>query len=201
MAEPEAPGSSQAPGMTEALRQSMDRDYAGADPYYRGRRDALRELAESGGLPSAQLGLEILYLLPDDFVKGYQEIFHAAMQGGRGEAISGRGGGIEKSGGAKGIVLGSEVGAQASGTGKRWRSRTSEGVGSEKALDVKQSVDTELRLIMDQAQRALRSKADKGKLPAQCRGSLEGRNGVMKKCRRFLRPGWNYCPSCGTGKD
>ena len=39
------------------------------DPYLQGRRDALRELYESGGLPESQLGLEVLFLLPDDFIK------------------------------------------------------------------------------------------------------------------------------------
>jgi hypothetical protein len=179
------------------------------DPYLQGRRDAMRELMESGGLPESQLGLEVLFLLPDSFVKFYQDLFHRALVGGSSGAVSGKGGGIDKALGHTGMVLGSETRLQAQGSGKRWKNPSSM-IGSDKAMRVKQRIDKELESLVHDGTDALRSKASgtggsSGDLTApiqnQCRGRVEVRNGPdvgVKGCGKFLKKGWKFCPACGT---
>ena len=201
------------PTLPLELRKAIDREYAGSDPYYRGRRDAIRELYESGGLPQSQLGLEILFLLPDSFVKLYSSLFHQALAGGDSRAVSGKGGGLEKAAGSTGIVLGSTVGAQARGNGKRYRTPTNM-VASTDALKVKETLDKELDELVRLAKNALsmyRSKAASHTQPStktgapkgtsdsvRCHGRYMGRNGHMRGCGRFIRSNWHYCPTCGT---
>lgn len=206
---PNTPGSTNTLPLT--LRKAIDSEYAGSDPYHRGRRDAIRELYESGGLPQSQLGLEILFLLPDPFVKFYSSLFHQALTGGDSRAVSGTGGGIEKSRGKRnGIVLGSESGLQAQGTGKRYKNPTNM-VGSLAALRTKETLDKELAELVrlgTNALRRYRSKADSMGQPSteghgaadsvRCHGKYLGRNGHMRGCGRFVRQGWNFCPTCGT---
>lgn len=175
------------------------------DPYLQGRRDAIRELYESGGLPDSQVGLEVLYLLPDSFVQFYQQLFHKALSGADGSAISGKGGGANKAIGAPGMVLGSETRLQAAGGGKKWKNPTNM-LGSEKAMRVKAQVDKELEQLVGIGSDALRSKARQGAEPStpvlsQCRGKVTVTNGpdtVVKGCGKFLKRGWKYCPTCGS---
>ena len=198
---------SQALAQTQArgvLGTGKDRRYT--SEYLQGRRDALRELHESGGVAEMQLGLEVLYLLPDEFVTFYQQLFHRALRGADGQAISGKGGGIEKSTGRKttGIVLGSETNLQVAGTGKRYKNPAGS-IGSEKALKVKEGIDKELMALVGIGLRRLSqlnqpdsNRGTAGQDAGQCRGSKLGRNNETKRCGRFLKAGWEYCPSCGT---
>lgn len=181
------------------------------DPYLQGRRDALRELFESGGLPEAQLGLEVLYLLPDTFVKFYADLFHQALDTNE-SAASGKGGGIDKAKGTTGTVLGSESRAQAQGTGKKYR-KPKGSIRSENAMRVKTRVDQELLSLAHLGGIGLRRSKEtnhsgtgvtlgqgtneNGRI-GQCRGRVEGRNGDTKGCGKFLKNSWEYCPECGT---
>lgn len=194
------------------------------DAYLQGRRDAIRELYESGGLAESQVGLEVLYLLPDSFVDFYSKLFHKALTGGTSGAISGKGGGPNKAPGAPGMVLGSDTRLQAAGGGKKWKN-PSGNLGSDTAMRVKAQVDKELELLVGMGSDALkqrsgpRSKVDNGSEPAgvevnsadserttgastaQCRGKIEVRNGpdtVVKGCGKFLKRGWKFCPTCGS---
>lgn len=197
--------------ISEALRQTQARGVLGTgkdrrytSEYLQGRRDALRELHESGGVAEMQLGLEVLYLLPDSFVTFYQDLFHKALTGANGAAVSGKGGGIEKSTGRKttGIVLGSETNLQVAGTGKRYKNPTTM-IGSEKYLQVKAGVDKELMDLVGIGLTRLSqlNQPDQNRgtgVARQCQGSYEGRNQEVKRCGRFVRKGWKFCPACGT---
>lgn len=189
----------------ESGRGSLRGGQKSGDPYLQGRRDALRELMESGGLPESQLGLEVLFLLPDSFVKFYQDLFHRALIGAGSSAISGRGGGIDKARGNTGMVLGSDTRLQSQGTGKRWKN-PSNNLGSDTAMKVKERIDRELEALVHDGTDALKKKATgptggkSGDTPihSQCRGTVEGRNGERKGCGKFLKRGWKFCPACGT---
>lgn len=169
------------------------------DPYLRGRRDAIHELRASGGVSRSVVGIQVMYCLPDLFVKAYEELWDTATSGAIG-AVSGKGveqdkGSGRATGKANGIVLGSETGLQAAGGGKTWRNPT-DFLGSDRALALKTSVDKELQ--------------DLGALVVRELGALRKRSAVTGSkrpltpkctghgCGRFLKSGWKFCPVCGT---
>lgn len=119
----------------------------GHGQYMQGRRDMAYELMQSGGLAESQLGLEILYLMPDRFVRFYTELFHQALRVGDESVMHGRSGGLEKAKGAQGIMLGSDVGAQASGTGKKFKNPVLV-IGDEVAFELKAMVDKGILGVM-----------------------------------------------------
>jgi len=190
-----------------------------------GYRAHAYELIESGGLPESRLGLEILFLLPGDFVDFYSSLFYRALRVDDGSVMHGRSGGLEKAKGTGGsMVLGSQVGAQAKGGGKRWKN-TPIAVGDERALKVKDKIDQGLRGLMHEARSDLAHLANPANLsggaagaagevtptslhglqklgPKQCRGILSDGvlniDGKPKKCTMFLKAAWGYCPTCGT---
>lgn len=129
-----------------------------------GRRSLAYELRESGGLSSGRLGLEILFLLPDDFVQFYTALFHMALDegvGNQGKGSSGDGTGKESNEdlriakGRTGTVLGSDNRLQAQGSGKKYRN-TGMTIKSEKALEVKRLVDRGLRTLVEDGLRSLK---------------------------------------------
>jgi len=191
--------------------------------YLAGYRAHAYEMLQSGGLAESRLGLEILYLLPADFVKFYSALFHRALVVRDESVMHGRSGGLGKAKGAQGIVTGSDVGAQAKGSGKKWKN-TPMAVGNEVALRVKEGVDKELIALVRSGTRQLSAAktaqgsgtghggertANGGTGALQCNGTIrvlgvagQGPDGVtapaVRKCRRFLKDGWEYCPACGT---
>lgn len=147
------PGSDNTPGGGNTL-QALD-DLVGVrkgketSEFMNGRRSLAYELFDKGLLSSQKLSMEILFLLPDGFIDFYQVLFHRALALGDSSVMHGRSGGLDKAKGAQGIVTGSEVGAQAKGSGKRWKNPAYT-VGDERALEVKEFVDRELmRVVRD----------------------------------------------------
>lgn len=178
--------------------------------YLAGRRAMAYELLQSGGLAEAKLGTEILFLLPDSFVEFYGSLFHQALRVGDSSVMHGRSGGLEKAKGQTGMALGSDTQLQAQGSGKKYKN-TPMAIGSERALKVKERIDQGLReLVLDAKRSMSRSRMDNtsggsGNFAGQkqCRGAymipagLPG-SGEAKKCRRFLKDDWDFCPTCGT---
>jgi hypothetical protein len=133
-----------------------------SEAFYAGRRSLAYELVESGGFNRGRLGLEILYLLPDSFVEAYQNLYHQALTLKDESVMHGRSGGLEKAAGSTGTRLGSEVGTQASSTGKKWKNLPIS-VNDLGAMRVKESVDKELGVLVGVMKRALESERnDKG---------------------------------------
>lgn len=223
-AERKLQGGSNTPGRTNT------RGSANApDPYHQGRRSAFRELRASGGLGEGQYALEVLYLLPDGFIRAYERLFHLALLGADSAAVSGVGGGIEKARGITGTVLGEVSRAQAQGTGKRYKEpRTT--MGGQRYVELKGEIDQVLvrvgRRIQDrvtkageegywdgggwagtprstrtQKERSGKAGSVKGRQTLRCQGRVEGRNGEMRGCGRFMKDEWGFCPSCGTKKE
>lgn len=184
----------------KALERRGNREQA----FFAGRRSMAYELRESGGLPESRLGLEILYLLPDDFVQFYGALFHRALSVGDSSVMHGRSGGLDKAKGNTGTVTGSDTRLQSSGTGKKFKN-TGMTIGSEAMLKLKRDIDNELlRLVtvgkalerqaggVQGLERSEKSRAGDAKTPQ----SHQCRNGT---CRSFLKESWKFCPRCGTG--
>lgn len=191
------------------------------EAFQAGRRSLAYELVESGMLSPGRLGLEILYLLPDDFVQFYQDLFHQALQVKDDSVMHGRSGGLEKASGRQGMQLGSkDRGPQAGSSGKRWKN-TPMAVGNETALRAKESMDKGLQDLVRNAKlymnaereraaqardQALSTKPSRGQGPvgvgkAIQTGRANGKGGMRcagAKCGRFLKAGWTFCPECGT---
>lgn len=167
------------------------------DPYLLGRRDALRELVSSGGVGIESVGTQVLYMLPDTFIRFYEQLFTTALRV-DGGAVSGRGG-IGKAKGASGTVLGSEVGAQAKGGGKKWK-EPKQVIGSETALKLKGHIDRELtRMAFDGTQELTRGRRGEGSGKSKrCSGKISKYDGTNGECGMFLSPKWKFCPRCGN---
>lgn len=208
-------------GMVEAGGEANTpgRYRSSTEAFQAGRRSLAYELVESGMLSPGRLGLEILYLLPDDFVQFYQDLFHQALQVKDDSVMHGRSGGLEKAGGRQGMQLGSkDRGPQAGSSGKRWKN-TPMAVGNETALRAKESMDKGLQDLVRNAKvymagERARDQAHSGKLGGQAgsqgpggvgkadqTGRANGKGGMRcngAKCGRFLKAGWTFCPECGT---
>lgn len=219
---------SKAAGIREVLEAGGDSKAPGnmrgsTEAFQAGRRSLAYELIESGMLSPGRLGLEILYLLPDDFVQFYQDLFHQALQVKDDSVMHGRSGGLEKASGRQGMQLGSkDRGPQAGSSGKRWKN-TPMAVGNESALRAKMAMDKGLQDLVRNAklylnaEREARDQAHSEKLSksgSQGPGGLSkadqsrsaesrvtGKGGMRcagAKCGRFLKAGWTFCPECGT---
>jgi len=190
----------------KALERKGSREQA----FFAGRRSMAYELRESGGLASSRLGLEILYLLPDDFVQFYGALFHRALNVGDASVMHGRSGGVEKALGNTGTVLGSDTRLQSSGSGKKFKN-TPMAVGNEDMLKLKQRLDG--RLVQLQREFAeymgigLQGSSRDGGQSQALGGETQVSRTSMPvtiqcrntRCRSFLKREWDYCPRCGTG--
>ena len=184
----------------EALGRRGNKEQA----FFAGRRSALYELRESGGLVSSRLGTEILFLLPDDFVQVYGALFHRALDTGDSSVMHGRSGGLEKAKGRTGMQLGSDDrGGQAGATGKRFKERRIP-IGSEKMLRLKEGIDRELLRLTHAVKDAMAEaggeadighQAPKETSQASVPHTKQCSNG---SCRGFLKASWRHCPMCGT---
>jgi len=171
------------------------------------------ELADKSLLNSQKLAMEVLYLLPDDFVKFYEALFHRALLVKDNSAMHGKGGGVDKAKGAMGMVLGSETKAQAMGSGKRWKNPAFT-IGDEVAFDTKAWLDRELGVLVRKAGVRIRDQAaiaklsapgsrSDGRAPIRCPGLraewLDRGDGTPRpKCGLFLKAEYRFCPTCGT---
>lgn len=186
-------------GEVEALGRRGNKEQA----FFAGRRSMAMELKESGGLSSARLGQEILFLLPDDFVQFYGSLFHRALRVNDSSVMHGRSGGVEKSKGSTGTVLGSDTRLQSSGTGKKYKNTTM-AVASEKALRIKEGLDKGLAELTQRAKLALEDRESYAGLEQTLNGRVRPPGGGQctgKSCRSFLKMGWKFCPMCGTRTD
>jgi len=181
--------------------QALERRGNKEQSFFAGRRSMAYELRESGGLAASRLGMEILYLLPDDFVEFYAGLFHRALTVGD-SAASGNGrGGIDKAKGTTGTVLGSDTRLQSAGTGKRYRN-TPLPIGSEAMLQIKETLDRELLGLVTSGKAAIEAERQRTLgLEHSSNGPVSAtrttRQCPGRGCRGFVKPSWKYCPMCG----
>lgn len=165
--------------------------------YNQGRRDMAHELAESGGLAQSQLGLQILYQLPDEFVRAYGMVWEMAFgdEGLGSRRITEDSQTDKRKKKLKDIrfkteegVNGYEPGAvgNITGGGKKW-TPSKDIVRSDKYLKLKVAVDKELNTL---TRRIMNME----------RGTLKPQTPRCPKagCGKFVNAQWVYCASCGT---
>lgn len=119
-----------------------------ADRFEREARRRYADLLSSAGVDEGRVSLEVLYLLPPEFVRGYQQLFHDALKeypSGRGSAdVDGRM--ISK---VKNDDVASRRSHIAGSSGKRHQNHWT--IRSEAALSVKGKLDKQLRRAIARA--------------------------------------------------
>jgi len=158
------------------------------------------DLMASAGVNGSRVAVEILFMLPPEFVRRYAELFDLSLSWSpRSGSGSGSGGGsIEKASGAvKPDVRGSGEGGMhtrvqpaASTSGKRY-TKQHFAVLSETALNEKNKLDRRLVRGVTDAIRAAR--------PAQTNATTEigaktKERGECSECGRRMANGWKRCP-------
>lgn len=166
----------------------------------------LADMASSGGLSYDRVGLELLYLLPQDFADVYVEVFHAALAGAdggagaRGEAQAQASGTMRASGKARndskgrgdtGGARGRAHGRAARSTGRKYRKIFI--VRSEKAFRVKERADKRLRQLAREMRLQL-TERDESEWKARSRRACP-------TCKQFTNIEWRFCPTCGTNLE
>jgi hypothetical protein len=164
-------------------------------------RVRLAEMLGSAGVPSSQISLQVLYLLPPDFVDAYQALFHKALKGADVGGVGGDGReALEKASGrrkaktAEGKTLGQMRGARGGRAHKRaWT------VADEQALGKKQLIDKKLRKLAREIRGLLAAEMGE-KLEVDGLGLGEDKIARCsgKRCGKFVEGSWKYCPFCGT---
>lgn len=153
-------------------------------------RRRIAEALRNDGQSRYKIGLEILLLLPNDFVRNYEQLFHKALMVGDEGSRTGKMG--DESGKTSVSAPGNKAGVMAVGAGggaKRYR--TYGFVANEQALELKQTVDRKLRVLSRDMDDFLTRKSEaelknEAVLATTCGG-----------CRQFVESSWKFCPQCG----
>lgn len=175
-------------GSTRGVERRMPATEDGLD--YRLRR-RLAEVLSSAGVDEGRVAVEILYLLPQEFVRGYEDLFHRALTTGE----EGRG---ERDDQKAELGRGRKAAAKAP-------KKTGRGiwvVRNDRALGEKERVDRALRKLArgmkdaggagvgkDAVRKCGEARAER-KTPIE--DVQEGRS-----CGKWLEAGWKWCPFCG----
>lgn len=164
-------------------------------------RKKLAEVLASAGVDAGRVAIEILYLLPEGFVREYERLFHDALTTGE----EGRGRADEQK-----ALLGKAVGKRtirsggetmgAAKAGKKAPDRIGGGfvVRNDERWGEKQRVDRELRKLA----RGMAGERTTGVV--KC-GSKAGRKETEETeavgCGKWLEGNWKWCPYCGAGQE
>lgn len=139
-------------------------------------RSRLAEIRAAAGVPHAQISLEVLYFLPERFLKAYQDMFTRALKSDGGESAR-----------AKSQAEAGEVGkARGSTGGGGRRYKKSFVVLDEKALDLKSQIDKRLRMIGREVETALVG------------GEVRREEARCPSCGAFVQARWKFCPMEGA---
>lgn len=159
-------------------------------------RRRLTEMAASAGVPHSRASLEVLYLLPDAFLRVWVELFDKALK-------------LPDSPQGKGVVDG-ELGKAPSNSpmpgshkGLRVNSGAQAGSGTHLGGGAPKKGPNGW-LVKDQGALDLKAKMDKRlrSMAREIRRELAGVEGEEAKvlfcsgCGRIAEPRWNYCPHC-----
>lgn len=146
----------------------------------------LTEIFASSGIGTDRAAMELLYLMPKDFLQVYEELFERALKLGGGSAT----GSLKET---------AEVGkANAGRSGDRGtRPMVTDGkrykqywvVKDDNALEIKKGLDKRLRRIA----REIRAEMNTGE------GGARGRDGCSR-CGKMMADGWLFCAWCGQDR-
>jgi len=149
------------------------------DAYDDKLRSRLAEIRASAGVPHSQISMEVLYFLPEMFLKQYQAMFMQALKSDGGEDARNK---AQADTGEVGKATGGRTGGQ----GRRYKK--SFVVLDERALELKTTIDKRLRAVA-----------------RDIRASLAGEDVVNQRrqsqctrCGTFLQSQWRYCPLDGA---
>lgn len=166
------------------------------------RREVLRDLHGSAGLPQGRLSLEVLYLLPDSFVDAYVKLFWEAL------AEVGSGGAGKGSGEANVVASGvsserrghggkdGHGSLQSRGGGKKYKNTWL--LRNEKALKAKDSIDHVLVQLAQEIDGELRASRKGGKPSDKGSKVQEAKRCGASGCGRFNGAKSNFCSNCGS---
>jgi len=140
-------------------------------------RTRLAEIRAAAGVPHAQISLEVLYFLPEGFLKQYQELFTKALKSDGGEDARNR---SQAEAGTVGKATGNHFG----GSPRRYKKAFV--VLDERALDIKTQIDKRLRMIGREIRAGLA-----GEL-------VEAETMRCGQCGTFVQGRWKYCPIDGS---
>jgi len=161
--------------------------------------DRFTAMMAAAGVPVHRMALEILYMLPRDFIDTYAELFTLALAGDDGGAGA-RGEAARQTG-----ELGKAARKTAGGQGKKYKKYWT--VKNDAALELKDRIDKrlrsiarELRMRMDEAEvfgrQVEASDRGLGKVQADVAGMTA--MGSCSSCGRFCSRGWKFCANCGA---
>lgn len=169
-------------------------------------RRRLAEIRASAGVPSSQVSLEVLYMLPGEFLRQYEQLFGRALKADGGEAArNGQQQAMAAVG--KALVRGgsgtrpntSQVGPSARGNGRRFKKSFI--VQDERALRLKSLMDKRLRRIAQEIDHELAALNTSTKTEWVAEVGSNKRSLQCHDCKMFLQYGWQYCPQCGLNRD
>lgn len=144
----------------------------------------IAEISAAAGVPHSRASLEVLYYLPQDFLKRYSELFHASLRLDSG-GVGGRDSASETAkvpGKYKGTMPG------VTGGGKRYKEFWV--VRSDDLLDLKKRVDKRLRTIGRDIALEL-SGGDEAEKAKEQRWQCT-------RCGRLGGRDWKFCAECGN---
>lgn len=140
-------------------------------------RARLAEIRASAGVPHSQISLEVLYFLPEGFLKQYQDLFTRALKSDGGESQRAKSQ-------AEAGALGKATGGSTGGAPRRYKRAFV--VLDEKALDLKATIDKRLRMIG----RDIRS--------GMAGEEMERADRRCPSCGTFVQNRWKFCPLEGS---
>jgi hypothetical protein len=145
----------------------------------------LTEIFASAGVDSSRASLEVLYLLPRDFLIAYAELFEKALkltEGGLGGAddIERRAAGRSADKGKRPMVGGGSAGRRYK---EHWVVRDSG------ALELKGRLDKRLRGLGREVREEMSGDGGREKNRTRC-----------GRCGRIMAKDWNFCAGCGNHK-
>lgn len=138
-------------------------------------RSRLAEIRASAGVPHAQISLDVLYFLPERFLRAYADMFTKALKADGGEDQR-----------ARSQAEAGEVGKAPGGSGGGRRYKKTFVVLDEKALDLKSQIDKRLRMVGREIETILTG------------GSMEKQDIRCPSCGAFVQARWKFCPMEGA---
>jgi hypothetical protein len=166
-------------------------------------RRRLTEAAAAGGVPHSRASLEVLYLLPESFLREWVALFDAALK--LPDSPAGKGvkdGELGKAGSGGGTLRGTHKGLRTDssvnagdaphlGGGAPKKGPGGWHVKSTRALEIKGRMDKRLRNMAREIRRELAGEVQDG--------AEKGGMSVLacSGCGRMAQREWNWCPNCG----
>lgn len=142
-------------------------------------RQRLAEIRAAAGVPHSQISLEVLYFLPERFIRAYGDLFTHALKSDGGEDSR-----------ARSQAQAGDLG-KATGKGAKEGRRYKKGfvVLNERLLDQKSAIDKRLRMMARDIEAVMLGQ-EIHKAPQRC-----------PSCGTFVQGRWKYCPMEGTALD